>query len=352
MKLKSILLISFFIISYPILALSSLFNIDIGMKSYVGGYYYLNNDKKDFEYKSNHNWYLRIDKSYNEKIKTFADLRYYPELFDKKVYLYSAKVEYNSKKMFDIAWAFDRIGLGKDNFIYQDELNNIRSDKNFISDYRFNGIILRQKLSSSLLVNYLAGGNDHNTGLGAVEIAFKNKRFSSKQAFFLVSRDNRYNSSALNINNQTSFIIDRFKIQNMFHFSIIDYYRTDSDEKSRVFKNFLEGQLNLNSNLQVASSFYYEVENWNKYEIYEINSKLNILLKRFKISPAFKFSSCLDNKQRDYSLLVNYQLSSLWDIGINSQYFYSSDNQDIISYGLQSKFNFPLNPSSIKSIIE
>ncbi len=349
---KNFLLIMFLLPVSLLLSFENSLDIEMGIKSYVGGYYYQNNDKKDFEYKSNHNWYLNIQKSLNDKIATTAEVRYYPEVFDKKLYLYSAKVEYKSNQILDLAWVFDRIGLGKDNFIYENDLNNIRNANNFISDYRFNGGLIKHKVSPNFMLSYLLGGNDHNTGIGALEMRLDKGNFFSQQSFILVSRDNRFNAKALNFNNQTYWQTNLLTFQNMLHFSLIDYYRKLSSEKANVLKNFTEARFKLSPNIIPELAFYYEVENWDKYKIYEVNTRLRFFWNKWEISPAYKFTNYLERLQREYSLIINFQLHPLWDIALNSEYFYTSNKQDIISYGLQTKFNFPLINSNIKSFFD
>ncbi len=349
---KNFLLIMFLLSVSILLSFENFLDLEMGIKSYVGGYYYRNNEMKDFEYKSNHNWYLNIAKALNEQIITSAEIRYYPEVFDKKLYLYSAKVEYKSNKMFDIAWVFDRIGLGKSNFTYTDDLNNIRNDNNFISDYRFNGGLVTQKITPRVMINYLVGGNDHNTGLGALKLIYTGNSFFTEQSFVLISRDNRFNAKALNFNNLLFWQTNVLDFQNMLHFSLLDYYRKFASEKSNVLKNFTEVAIKFSDFFIPKLSFYYEAENWDKYKIYEVNCGLKSIYRKLEVTPAFKFSSYLENLQREYSLLINYKLHPLWDIGLNSKYFYTSNKQDIISYGLQTKFNFPITADNIKSLID
>jgi len=46
-----------FVVSSYYLQSQQLINVEFGLSSFVGNYYYYNNvDNKDFEYKSNHNW--------------------------------------------------------------------------------------------------------------------------------------------------------------------------------------------------------------------------------------------------------------------------------------------------------
>ena len=349
---KKMLIVWLILLACTLAKSHQLIDIEMGLSSYVGGYYYLNNNKKDFEYKSNHNWYLEISRSYNDKIHSSAELRYYPELFDKKLYLYSAKVYYESAGSFDFGWEFDRIGLGSTNRIFQNTLSDIRSDQNFITDYRFNGAVLTHKLSQDFFISYRAGGNDLNTGIGALDIAYNKSLFTFKQSFLVISRDNRFNAQALNVNNLFCWETRNFFLQNMMHLSFTDYYRKKSDEKSNVFKNLIETRILLIPFLQPQLSFYYEVENWNKYKIYEVNSIINILWNKYEISPAFKFVNYQDSLQREYSLLINYSLYPKWDVGLYSKYFPTPNNQDIISYGLQTKFNFPITSDNLKSIID
>jgi len=95
MKNKIMLMLSMLTTLF-LLESQQLINVEMGLSSFVGGVYYQNNEKKDFEYKSNHNWYLNLSKTINDNILTSAEIRYYPELFDKKLYLYSARVKYKS----------------------------------------------------------------------------------------------------------------------------------------------------------------------------------------------------------------------------------------------------------------
>ena len=334
-----------------ILLAQQLLDIDMGLSSYVGGYYYLNNENKDFEYKSYHNWYLNLSKTLNDKIITSAEIRYYPELFDKKLYLYSAKVGYIYNTQFSFSWEFDRIGLGSSNRIFKNVLNDIRSDQNFITDYRFNGAVVKQIISDSFALEYRAGGNDFNTGLFSIDLLLQGKQVNAQQSFLLISRDNRFNAKAYNFNNLINWESNKFFIQNMLHFSYIDYYRKDSNEKANIFKDLVESRFKLSSFLEPQFSFYYEVENWDKYKIYEINSLVNILFAKYEISPAYKFISYQNTIQREISLLVNYELHTIWDLGLYTKYIYTQHNQDIISYGLQTKFNLPIHSFHIKPII-
>lgn len=334
------------------LCAQQLIDVEIGLSSYVGGYYYQNNTKKDFEYKSNHNWYLNLSKEINEQISTSAEIRYYPELFDKQLYLYSAKVAYLSDSQFEISWQFDRIGLGKENQIFKNILNTVRSDQNFITDYRFNGAVVKHKLFENIFVEYRVGGNDLNTGLGGIEFSLDQKGFKVQQTFLMVSRDNRYNAKAFNINNAIRFETDKFMIQNMFHNSYTDYYRNYCDEKSTIIKDMIETKFSLTSFLQPQFSFYYEAENWDKFKIYETNSIINILFDNYEVSPAFKFVDYQNSIQREYSLLLNYHIHEKWDVGLVTKYIDTKNNQGIISYGLQTKFNLPLNSHSLKSLLK
>ncbi|MBI9032767.1 hypothetical protein JEZ13_12315 [bacterium] len=329
-----------------------LINVEMGLSSFVGGVYYQNNEKKDFEYKSNHNWYLNLSKTINDNILTSAEIRYYPELFDKKLYLYSAKVKYMADGMFDFAWEYDRIGLGNTNLIFNNVLNDLRSDQNFITDYRFNGAVLTQKFNNRFDISYRAGGNDLNTGIGAIDFTYKQKRITINQSFLMVSRDNKFNAKALNINNLIRWNTDKFVIQNMLHSSFIDYYRKGAEDKSFVFKDLIETRLALTPYLQPHFSFYYEAENWTKFKVYEINSVINLLFNKYEFSPTFKYVNYLDSIQREYSLLLNYKLHQKWDIGLYTNYLPNSNKQDIIGYGLQTKFNFPLSSLDIKSLLD
>lgn len=340
-----------FLISMPCwLQAQQLLDVELGLSSYVGGYYYQNNDKKDFEYKSNHNWYLNLAKQINSNIYTSAEIRYFPELFDKQLYLYSARVSYISQATFDIAWEFDRIGLGRRNLIFENSLNDIRSDQNFITDYRFNGAVVKQKVLDNLNIQYRVGGNDFNTGIGEIKVSLNQSRFNLQQSFLMVSRDNRFNAKAFNLNNFTSWKGDTFLIQNMFHSSFLDYYRKGANEKSSVVKDMIETRFSLTPFLQPQLSFYYEAENWDKYRIYEMNGILNIIANNYEISPAFKFVNYLENIHREYSLLINYHLHPKWDIGLLTKYIDTKNNQDIISYGLQTKFNLPYPSFNLKSL--
>jgi hypothetical protein len=327
-------------------------DIEMGLSSYVGGYYYQNNDNKDFEYKSNHNWYLSLSKDINNKISTSAEIRYYPELFDKKLYLYSADVAYHPNSDFEFAWEFDRIGLGQTNQIFRNALNDLRSDQNFITDYRFNGARVKHRLSKNIFLNLRVGGNDLNTGIGEVKLSFNNPNLKIQQSLLLVSRDNRFNAKALDINNLICWDYENFFIQNFFHNSYLDYYRNYTDEKSNVVKDLLETKFNLFNVLEPQFSFYYEAENWDKYKIYETNSILNIKIsRRYEIAPAFKFVNYQESIQREYSLLLNYHIHSIWDVGLIAKFIDNPSNQDIISYGLQTKFNLPLNSSQLNSLL-
>jgi len=347
-KKKIIIVYLLFFSSYLILA-QQIIDVEMGLSSYVGNYYYQNNEMKDFEYKANHNWYLNLSKSINENILTSAEIRYFPELFEKKLYLYSALVSYSSESMFDFAWEFDRIGLGKTNHIFKNRLNDVRSDQNFITDYRFNGAVLKHKITEMFTMQYRIGGNDLNTGIGAVEFFLNHKGFNSQQSFLRISRDNRFNAQALNADNLTSWTTSRLFIQNMLHTSFLDYYRKGADEKSTVIKDMIETRFSLTSYLQPQFSFYYEAENWDEYKIYEINSVVNIVLGKYEISPAFKLVNYQNSIQREYSLLINYQLHPKWDIALHTRFIDHTNNQDIMNYGLQTKFNLPLTSNNLKS---
>ncbi len=349
---KKIMIVLSMLATLILLESQQLVDVEMGLSSFVGGAYYKNNKKKDFEYKSNHNWYLNLSKTINDKILTSAEIRYYPELFDKKLYLYSARVKYVSDGMFDFAWEFDRIGMGNSNLIFKYVLNDLRNDQNFITDYRFNGAVLTQKFSNGFDISYRAGGNDLNTGIGAIDFAYKQKRITINQSFLIVSRDNRFNAKALNVNNLVSWKTDRFLFQNMLYTSLIDYYRKGAEDKSFVFKDFIETRLALTPYFQPHFSFYYEAENWDKYKVYEFNSVINILLNKYTFSPAFKYVDYLDSIQREYSLLLNYKLHQKWDIGLYTNYLPNSNKQDIIGYGLQTNFNFPLSSLDIKSLLD
>jgi hypothetical protein len=137
----------------------------------------------------------------------------------------------------------------------------------------------------------------------------------------------------------------------MFHNSYLDYYRNHADEKSNFVKDMVETRFSLNKFLEPQLSFYYGAENWDKYRIYESNSILNIKLNRYKVSPAFRFVNYQGSIQREYSLLLNYHIHSKWDVGLLTKFIDTKNNQDIISYGLQTKFNLPLNSPIIKSFI-
>ncbi len=335
-----------------LLSAQQIIDVEMGLSSYVGGYYYKNNAKKDFEYKSNHNWYLNLNKQINDNISTSAEIRYYPEFFDKKLYLYSARVAYLNDNKLEFAWEYDRIGLGKTNQIFKNVLNDIRNDQNFITDYRFNGASLKHRIIENFFIKYRAGGNDFNTGLGSIEFSLEQTNFKFQQSFLMVSRDNRFNAKALNINNLLSWESTNLYIRNMFHNSYIDYYRADSQEKSTVIKDMIETKFSLTKFLQPQLSFYYEAENWDKFRIYESNNIINILLNKYEISPAFKFVNYQDYIQKEYSLLVNYHIHTKWDVGLFTKFIATKKDQDIISYGLQTKFNLPLNSTYFSSFID
>lgn len=320
-----------------------LIDIDLGFKSFVGGYYYQNRDDKNFDYKENHNWCLSLHKNLTDNIETSAEIRYYPELFDKRLYLYSARALYHSHSFIDIAWEFDRIGMGSSTEIFKRRLNDLRSDQNFITDYRFNGAVAIIKLSDKNSLQFRAGGNNYNTGIGSLDFLFSNHSFNTKQSFVAVCRDNRFNANALNINNSTSYKNRYFFVQNMFHTSLIDYYRKDATEKSNVIKDFIEFRIDYSNYLVPQFSFYYEAENLDKHKVLELNTLLNLSLDKYTVTPGFKWQQREDYLQREYSLLVEYQLQEKWSIGFLTEFIDVPGNQDIISCGLQTKFNLPVN---------
>lgn len=320
-----------------------LIDIDLGFSSFVGGYYYQNLEDKDFEYKENHNWYLSLHKDVTENIETSAEIRYYPELFDKKLYLYSARASYHSYGLIDVSWEFDRLGLGGATEIFKRRLNDLKSDQNFITDYRFNGAVVIIKLGNENSIQFRAGGNNYNTGIGSLDILFSNSSFSTKQSLVAISRDNRFNAKALNINNSSSYQTKYLFIQNMLHTSLIDYYRKDATEKSNVIKDFIEVRVDYSNYLVPQFSFYYEAENWDKQKVLEMNALLNISHANCTLTPGFKWLKLEEYLQREYSLLVEYQLQEKWAIGFLTEFIDAPTNKDIISYGLQTKFNLPAN---------
>lgn len=336
-------LIFLMLFTVSLVTAKGLIDIDLGFSSFVGGYYYQNLEDKDFEYKENHNWYLSLHKDVTENIETSAEIRYYPELFDKKLYLYSARALYHSHRLLDVAWEFDRIGIGGATEIFKRRLNDLKSDQNFISDYRFNGAVAILKLGDKNTLQFRAGGNNYNTGIASLDLLLHSHSFNTKQSFVVVSRDNRFNANALNINNSTSYQNRYLFIQNLFHTSLIDYYRKDATEKSNVIKDFIEVRVDYSNYLVPQFSFYYEAENWDKQKVFELNALLNISHANCTVTPGFKWLKLEEYLQREYSLLVEYQLQEKWAIGFLTEFIDVPDNKDIISYGLQTKFNLPVN---------
>lgn len=337
------ILIGLLLFAVSLAAAKGIVDIDLGFSSFVGGYYYQNLEEKDFEYKENHNWYLALRKDLTENIETSAEIRYYPELFDKKLYLYSASAYWHSHSLLDVSWEFDRVGLGGSTKIHKRRLNDIRSDQNFITDYRFNGAVVILNLGDKNRLEMRAGGNNHNTGIASFDYLFNHHSFSTKQSFVVVSRDNRFNAQALNLNNLTSYENNFFFIQNMLHTSFVDYYRKNATEKSNVVKDFIEFKVACSEYIEPQISFYYEAENWDKHKVLEMNSLLNFLINSCTITPGFKWAKQKDYLQREYSLLVEYQLQEKWSIGFLTEFIDTPTNQDIISYGIQTKFNLPVN---------
>ena len=318
----------------------SIDNIDIefGLNSYVGGKYIPSLEEKNLEYKEYHDWSLLVKQEVSDNMIAEADIRYFPEMFDKRVYLYSSKFIYTHKQL-NIGWEFGRVGYGDDSFIYRYRVNSNRYDRNFITDYRFNGGSIEYMFSGSSSISLKVGGNDLNTAVANLEYNHKLNAMDNSLSILVTSRDNRYNCETVELTYQGEVNTSFIEFNQTNNYALMNYESSRTEKHPRVFKNFTEFSLQVLKEVKPAFSIYYEVENWSIKEKYEVNGLIELVFGANYLIPGYEWYKYNGYEQDNYYFIYKHDLTNNWNIGFSAQYIKPSIGEESYVYGIQTSLN-------------
>ncbi|MDY6914836.1 MAG: hypothetical protein SVM86_00785 [Candidatus Cloacimonadota bacterium] len=309
-------------------------NIYTELYSYHGSQYFPNQEK---EYNYLQETQFTIGNRFPLTTDLVLNLRigYRHNYFEENIFLDSLSIVrnwYNSSFGFKI---YDK-KIGKYSYIQNIDVNNCYFNKGILENYRFSGFNLHYDFLGFLWETEL-GGNQLNRILASTKFIFEHHPILFNIGLFHSGRSNYNNQKEITFSSEGKFLLNRSQIY--LTTSYHSFLSSERFKNTQLWQIYVEGVFPVYKNILLGNAYFYKwhcKDNWEKSYIF-FNE---FPIQQFTHNFLFNYKETNFYINRKYTSILNFEVASKWDVGLNFSYFYPSVGIDYYEFGLQTTWNY------------